>query len=209
MGRQLRSALGHYARKGSGGGGAATRRLGSITKAGADLYEALSGEVSFAVPGGIAFEAPGALTINVTDLTGQSCELVIETIVGALTPDSGDADKIRAAMNHALVEALDGVEIFNPSYVTDDVIVNTMIGFLSESVFLQITMDGGKAWLKAESPHRATEAENELSELIKVVVDKHMAPKFAGKDGSFTNREMIQLQRQVIGEVWNEWEGFQ
>ncbi len=198
--RELREALGHYARKASGGGGTATRRMGSVTKAGASLYGALTTGGSFGLPG----ETP----VSLNDLAGQPCDIAIAAITRVLSPDGGDADKIRVAMNHALVEALDGVETFDPSCITDEVIVDTMIGYLAESVFLQIVTDGGKAWTKSETPTQTVAAENALRELVRVIVDKYMAPKFASNARSFSRHEIIQVQKQVISEVWNEWEGY-
>lgn len=198
---KLRSALGYYARKGSGGGGSASRRMGSATRVGANLYGFLTG--------GGSFGAPGELTISLNDLVGQSCDLAITLITRALTPEGGDADKIRAAMNYALAEALDGIEVFDPAFITDDVIVNTMISYLSESVFLQIVMDAGKAWNKADSVNKALKAESDLRELVKVEVDKNMGPRLTGEIRSFTQREIINIERQVISDVWKEWELYQ
>ncbi len=199
--RKLKSALGHYARKGTGGGGSASRRMGSVTQTGGALYCALTSGGTFGVSGEQA--------ISLNDLAGQPCDLAVAAITRALTPDAGDADKIRAAMNHALVEALDGVDIFDPSCITDDVIVDTMICYLAESVFLQIVMDSNKAWNKAETADQALMAETELRELVKVVVDKHMAPKFTGRVRSFSRNEIVQMERQVVLDVWREWEGYQ
>lgn len=195
----LKSAVGHYARKASGGSGSAARRMGSITQAGAGLFGALSG-----APAG-----PGEPTVDLGSLAGLPCELAILAITQALTAEDGDSDKIRAAMNHALVEALDGVETFDPEHITDDVIVDTMIGYLSESIFLQMVMYSDKAWNKADTPAQAMRAETELRELIKVVVDKHMAPKLAGNVRTFTRQQMVQIERQAIIDSWKEWEAYQ
>ena len=198
---KLNAALGHYARKGTGGGSIASRRMGSVTQAGGSLFEAL-------VSGG-TFGAPGEQTISLNDLAGQSCDVAIAAISQALSTVDGDADKIRAAMNHALVEALDGVEVFDPSCITDEVIVDTMIGYLTESIFLQILMDAGKAWNKAETASMALRAEDELREVCRVIVDKHMAPKFDDGIRSLNSNEIIQVEKQVVAEVWAEWEGYQ
>ena len=152
---------------------------------------------------------PGEPSIDLGSLAGLPCELAISAISQALTPEDGDSEKIRAAMNHALVEALDGVEIFDPECITDEVIVDTMIGYLAESIFLQMVMEAGKAWNKAETPAQAMRAETELRELIKVVVDKHMAPKVAGNVRSFTRVQMVQIERQAVLDVWKEWEAYQ
>ena len=197
--RDLRSALGHYARTTTGGGGIAGRRMGTVTNAGAALYGALTS-------GG--FGPPGETEVSLNSLSGLPCDIAIDTITRALTADGGDSDKIRIAMNHALVEALDGIETFDPTNITDEVIVDTMIGYLAESVFLQIIMDAGKAWTKAETPTKAMAAENALCELVKVIVDKHMAPKFAGNVRSFSRSEIVRFEKQVISEVWDEWEKY-
>lgn len=197
----LHSALSSYSKKSSGGGVVAGRRLGAVNQAGAGLYIALAGtgnlDPNYTPP------------INIDSLTGQPCDVAIATLVDAFTPENGDADKIRAAMNHALVEALDGVDVFDPQAITDEIIVNTMIGFLAECVFLQIVMDAGDAWKKAETPERETAASNDLWELIKVIVDKYMAPKFNSKVRSLTRDEYVLLERLVIEEVWNEWRDYE
>lgn len=194
----LKSAVGHYARKGSGGGGSAARRMGNVTQAGAGLFGTLAG----------APAASGETTVDLGSLAGLPCELAISSITQALTTDDGDSEKIRAAMNHALAEALDGVETFDPQCITDDVIIDTMIGYLAESIFLQMVMDSNKAWNKADTPFQAIRAETELRELIKVVVDKHMAPKLVGSVRNFSRQQMAQIERQAIIDAWKEWEAY-
>lgn len=194
-----RKAVGHYARKASGGSSSAARRLGSVTQAGAGLFSTLVGGEA----------GPGEAGVDLDSLAGLPCELAISAISHALTTEDGDSEKIRSAMNHALVEALDGVETFDPQCITDDVIVNTMIGYLSESIFLQMVMDSDKSWNKAESTKQAIRAETELRELIKVVVDKHMAPKLANNVRAFSKQQMAQIEREAIIDSWNEWEAYQ
>lgn len=197
----LKNAIGHYARKASGGGSTAARRMGSVTKTGGNLFDLLTG--------GSAKTTPGEATVDLSDLSGLPCDQAISEITQALTPPDGDGDKIRVAMNYALAGALDGVEIFDPSCITDDVIVDTMIVYLAESIFMQIVMDSEKAWNNAETATKALRAESELRELIKVVVDKHMGPKLKTNVRSFTRSQMIQVERSAILEVWKEWESYQ
>ena len=195
----LKRAVGHYARKASGGGGNASRRMGSATQAGARLFGTLAG-----IPA-----APGEANVDLGGLVGLPCELAISAVTQALTSRDGDSDKIRAAMNHALVEALDGVETFDTRCITDEVIVDTMIGYMTEVIFLQMVMDSGKAWNKADTPAQAMRAETELRELIKVVVDRHMAPKISGDVKAINRKQMAQIERQVIIDAWKEWEAYQ
>ena len=195
----LRGAIGYYARKASGGGGSAARRMGSVTRAGANLYGVLAG-----MPAG-----PGEVTVDLDNLAGLPCELAISVITQGLTTEDGDSDKIRVAMNHALVEALDGVQVFDAECITDEVIANTMIAYLAESIFLNMVMESGKAWNKAATPRQTVRAETELRELIKVVVDKHMAPKLVGSVRTINRQQMAQIERQAIIDVWTEWEVYQ
>lgn len=197
----LKSALGHYASKGTGGGGLASRRLGSVTNAGATLYGMVSSLAESKVP-------PDVL-IDLDNLIGQPCDIAIDIITRSLATNDGDTEKIRVAMNHALVEALDGIAVFDPTNITDDIIITIMINYLSEAVFLQIVMDAGKAWTNAETATKAVTAENILRELIKVIVDKNMAPRLKKNTRTFTKQEMKTLQREVIKIVWREWEGYQ
>lgn len=196
----LESALGHYSRKGSGGSNIAARRMGSVTRAGTALYRTLAGV------GGSGSEAETSINLNA--LAGQPCDVAIEAIVQALSKADGDSNKIRTSMKDALAAALDGMDIFDPGRITDEVIVNTMINYLSGAVFLQIVLDGGRAWTKAETPIQIITAENALFELIKVNIDKHMAPKFSGNVRSLTNSAITSLQREVIIAVWKDWEDY-
>ena len=195
----LERAVGHYARKASGGRESAARRMGSVTQAGAGLFGALTN-----VPAG-----PGEASVDLGNLVGLPCKQAISAITQALATDDGDSDKIRVAMSHALAEALDGVGTFDPECITDDVIVDTMIGYLAEAIFRQMVMDSNKAFNKAGTVVQLMRAETELHELIKVVVDKHMGPKLAGNVRIFTRQQMVQIERQAIIDVWKEWEAYQ
>lgn len=197
----LRSALGHYASKGTGGGGLASRRLGSVTNAGATLYGMLASLAESKVPPDVS--------IDLDDLRGQPCDIAIDIITRSLATNDGDTEKIRVAMNHAFVDALDGIAVFDPTNITDDIIITIMINYLSEAVFLQIVMDAGEAWTNAETATQVVTAENTLRELIKVIVDKNMAPRLKKNTRTFTKQEMKTLQREVIKIVWIEWEGYQ
>ncbi len=196
--QQLQKALGHYARKATGGSTVAARRMGSVTQAGGALFNLLSG-----TPTGTG------QTINLQNLAGLPCDQAIASIVDSLGTDDGDSEKIRAAMNHALVEALNGVVDFDPNNITDDVLVTTMLEYLAESIFLQIVHDAGKAWNKADTQTQALQAEISLKALIKAVVDKNMAPKLAGNIRSFSKEQIVQIERESIIESWKEWEDYQ
>ncbi|PSB59619.1 Qat anti-phage system associated protein QatB [Chamaesiphon polymorphus] len=194
----LKSALKQYASRGTGGASNASRRLGNITKAGASLYGLLtqSSEIS------------QELGWSLSSLAGISCEVAIEKITQSLIASEGDSDKVRVAMNHALVEALDGLTEFDPNAITSDIIINTMIAYLTDCIFLQVLQDAGRAWSKAGTQIQAIKAENDLREVIKVSVDAAMAPLFNENPKPLTRSQTIELQRSVIETVWLEWESY-
>jgi hypothetical protein len=194
----LHSALGSYARTATGGSSVATRRMGGATKAGASLYGVLSSGTA-----GVSDSA-----IDLSSLAGLPCDAAIDAITKALSTTDGDSDRIRVAMNHALVEALDGVTIFDPKLINPDIVIETMINYLAEIIFLQVTTDAGSAWSKAETPLHVIEAEHSLRELIEASVDKEMASRISNGERRLTTREMNNIQKEVIQSIWSDWERY-
>lgn len=198
----LNRALRNYATKSTGGGNTASRRLGSVSNAGAGLYSFLAGTGSITGENGEQF--------SLTDLTGQPCDSAIATISRVLTPNDGDADKIRSAINNSLVNALEGVDTFDPGAITNEVIITTMLNYLAESVFLQIALDAGKAWKKAESFTQQMNAERDLMQLTRVIVDEKLSSRLSGSSTkSFSRSQFLDIERQLIREVWADWEKYQ
>lgn len=195
----IKKALGLYASKASGGGRTATRRLNSVVQVGAGLFVSLTESLT----------ANGYSIIDLNNLIGQPCEVAISSIARMLTSDDGDSEKICSAINDALSEALDGLEEFDPSRITEAVIINTMIIYITECIFNQIVFDSGKAWNKADSPQKAVQAEDALRELIKVTVDTAMAPKLSNNVSALSKDQIIEIEQQVIIDVWQEWENYQ
>ena len=175
----VRKALGHYARKASGGRNTTVHKLEKVTQAGASLF-------------GI----------------GQSCDKVINQITELLVGHHGDSDKIRSAMNIALSEALEGMTTFDENSITTEVIGGMMVCYLTESIFLQIAHDAGKAWKKGDDPVQIARAENDLRQLIREVVDIKLAPKFTDDVCQLTIKQMQEIQNQAILEIWEEWEEY-
>ncbi|AJJ17287.1 hypothetical protein ACKWMY_25895 [Serratia sp. J2] len=196
----LKGALGRYSRQVTGGGDSANERLGNIVSAGGGLFELLND--------GIVNGPNSNPIIDLNSLNGLSCEDAIARISHALSDGSEDADKIQTAMNDALVEALDGKTTFNPQDITDDVLIETMICYLTDSIFIQVTMDAGKAWNNAESAKELQNAENDLHEYISAIVDNYMEPKISKNIRSFSKKDIIDIQKNVITEVWDEWKGY-
>ena len=192
----VRKALGHYSRKASGGKHTSVQRLGKITQAGAALFEIFSDSLQ------------QQYSVNLNSLNGQSCDEVINQITELLVGHHGDSDKIRSAMNIALSEALEGMTTFDENSITTEVIGKMMICYLTESIFLQIAHDAGKAWKKGDDPVQIARAENDLRQLIREVVDINLAPKFTDDVCQLTIEQMQDIQNQAILEIWEEWEEY-
>ncbi|HDR1497296.1 TPA: hypothetical protein QB439_001782 [Pasteurella multocida] len=192
----VRKALGHYARKASGGKHTAVQKLTKITQAGASLF-------------GIFSDNPQQqYSVNLHNLNGQSCDEVINQITELLAGHHGDSDKIRYAMNIALSEALEGMTTFDENSISVEVIAKMMICYLTESIFLQIAHDAGKVWKKGDNPVQIAEAENALRQLICEVVDITLVPKFMDDICYLTTKQMQEIQNQAILEIWEIWEGY-
>ena len=192
----VRKALGHYARKASGGKHISVQRLGKITQAGAGLFEIFSDSLQ------------QQYSVNLNSLNGQSCDEVINQITELLVGHHGDSDKIRYAMNIALSEALEGMTTFDEHSISVEVIAKMMICYLTESIFLQIVHDAGKAWNKGDNLVQISNVENDLRQLVHEVVDITLAPKFTDNVCQLTTEQMQEIQNQVILEIWEEWENY-
>jgi hypothetical protein len=198
---QLRSALGHYARTATGGRTVGPRRFGAMAQAGGVLF----GTLANLAEGGTGAEAAG---VDLSSLNGTPTESAIQEIVKALTPDSGDAERVKAAMQIALSEALEGVEEFNPDAITDDVLVSTILAYLVECVFEAIMLESDRAFDKTDDLDQAAEAEAALHELVRSVVDQAMRPKFGAGVRRLTAQQVTQIQIDAVQEVWVIWERY-
>lgn len=98
-------------------------------------------------------------------------DVVIDKIIESIIDINGDSERIRAAMNEALAEALDGLSTFDFSKITDDIIVDMMINYLTQCIFEQIILDSKTAFDKADTPEKVEMIESSLLELIKTSVD--------------------------------------
>jgi hypothetical protein len=198
-GDYLRKALRSYARSSTGGSNVGPRRFGAMAQAGAGLFGTLN-----------QLRADlGNAPVNLRGLAGRPTREVIDALVNALVPENGDADRIRAALNEALSECLEGVEQFDFSNITDDVLTELMVRYVSFCVFEQIVMDSRDAFAKAHTPAQAEAAEAQLLTLVQTVVDKHMAPLLQGRISAMTQAQIRTAQIAAIREVWLEWEAYE
>jgi len=197
----LNRALGEYARKATGGATVGTRRFGAVSKAGAALF----GVISDLRQGGSGQAITG---VDLSLLTGKDIDYAIQEIVNALTPENGDAEKIKAAINTALSEALEGLTEFDPTSISDEMLVNIMIFYLRESIFEQVVMDSDRAFQKGNL-QECQEAEGALHDLIASIVDQEMRHLFGNNIRNLTQDQIKDIQLRAITEVWTEWEGYE
>ena len=198
-GGDLRRSLGHFARTSTGGSGVAPRRFGSVYTTGGDLFDVLR---SLGGDGTDAEERG----LSKTSLTGQPLDVVCQRLSEALAPENGDRDRIREAIDEAMLEVL-GEGTFDPASLDEETVHRILSEYLSQSVFQDIVDEVGGSWANAPDEKRTAEAEGELLELIRVVVDKNLGSKLAGGK-NLTKAEVHKFMRDAVTEVWKEWESY-
>lgn len=181
-----RTALGRYARS-MGGGGAAARHARAIRTGSAAI-----GAFASAGRG-----QPAADGFDLGQLAGRPLEEAIGAIVDRFCP-SGilDEELARAAITEALVEALDGADLFDPAAIDDRAVVVATVCFVSELVFASIAAEQGQA-ADQISPDLAVRRENGLRDLVREVAD-HVATPIIQRHGGALAAAQIQ---GVVGEI--------
>lgn len=197
-GRQadLDKALGHYARSATGGRGVGPRRFGAVYTSGSDLYSVLSslgGDGELAEARGIARD----------QLAGQPIDVVCQRLADALVPQNGDADKIREAMNEAMIEVLGTVD-FDPDRLDEDAVQGILGEYLSQTVFQEIVEEVGGTWSQAAA-NATPEAESRLLETIRAVIEVTLGPQLDGR-ANVPRAEIHRFMRKTLEDVWAIWE---
>lgn len=193
----LGKSLGHYARTSTGGSAVGPRRFGSVYGTGGRFYEVLK---SLGSDGKRATE----LGLSKESLSGQPLDVVCQRLAEVLAPPNGDHERIRQAIDEAMFEVLD-TENFNPDQLDDETINRILGEFLSQAIFQEIVEEVGGSWASASDERRTSEAEEELLEVIRVVVDKNLGPRLADSE-RLTQTNVVLFMRDAVTEVWREWE---
>ncbi|MDH2327249.1 hypothetical protein QCN27_10250 [Cereibacter sp. SYSU M97828] len=192
----LDKALGHYARSATGGRGVGPRRFGAVYTSGSDLYSVLS---SLGGDGELA-EARG---IERDQLAGQAIDVVCQRLADALAPQNGDADKIREAMNEAMIEVL-GTADFDPHRLDEEAVQRILGEYLSQAVFQEIVEEVGGTWSQAAA-NATPEAESRLLETIRAVIEVTLGPQLDGR-ANVPRAEIHRFMRKTLDDVWAIWE---
>lgn len=193
-GGSLAAALKKYSGDATQGPEVGPRRFGPAYTAGADLAQALAGEPT-----------PEGSKLDLASLAGQPLDRAAQAIAEALAPENADADQIRAAIQDALPEILGTEGVFDPDAIGPDQIAALLVEFFARILFQEISAVAGDAWKKAPSVQRCTAAENDLLEIVRAAMDKHLSPRLSGDFRTLTRDELQQLEKAAIEDIWRAW----
>lgn len=193
-GGTLGSALRKYSSDATGGPEVGPRRFGPAYSAGAGLAQALVGQ-----------PPPDAPELNLANLSGQPLDKAAQAIAEALAPDNADADQIRSAIQDALPEVLGTEGVFDPEAIGPDQIAALLVEFFARILFQEISAVAGDAWKKAPSVQRSTATENDLLEIVRAAMDKHLSPRLSGDFRSVSRDELQRLEQAALEDIWRAW----
>ncbi|MBR9828816.1 MAG: hypothetical protein GYB41_09255 [Oceanospirillales bacterium] len=193
----LEGSLKKYSRS-SGGGSGTSRRLASGITSGSGLLGIMQGD-SVRV---------NDKTLSLSDLNGLSTDQAIDRISEHLTPENGDADSVRLALDFALAEVLPEEDIFDESMFTDEVVQEAISCYLTDLIFQDVVNGMGKAWFHAEHPSKHHRMEEELRDLIKVITQSKVEKVTGDNGGDISKDNITRIQIDAISQTVDEWESF-
>lgn len=198
-GGSMAKALGKYARDASGGSDYGPRRFGPSYIAGADLV----GLIGALGEGGSGEAIAGK---DLSQLAGQPLDVAAQEIANALAPENADGDQVRAAIQESISEVLGDQETFDPTTIGRDQIAALLVEFFARILFQEISVAAGEAWKRAPNVQRCTATENELFELVRAAMDKHLSPRLVGDLPSLTRAQIQTLEQAALRDIWRAWE---
>ncbi|WP_236781287.1 hypothetical protein [Aliivibrio fischeri] len=193
----LRGSLKKYSRS-SGGGYGVSRRLASGITAGSGLLGMMQGNsVKY-----------NDRTLSLSELNGLTTDQAIDRISDHLTPDNGDAESVRLAIDFALAEVLPDEEKFDESMFTDDVVTEAISCYLTDLIFQDVVDGMGRAWFHAEHASKHHKMEEELRDLIKVITQSKVEKITSDNGGHLSQANITKIQIDAISQTVDEWESF-
>ena len=193
----LRGSLKKYSRS-SGGGSGVSRRLASGITAGSGLLGMMQGD-------SVRYNDR---TLSLSELNGLTTDQAIDRISDHLTPDNGDAESVRLAIDFALAEVLPDEEKFDESMFTDDVVTEAISCYLTDLIFQDVVDGMGKAWFHAEHASKHHKMEEELRDLIKVITQSKVEKITSDNGGHLSQANITKIQIDAISQTVDEWESF-
>ncbi len=199
----MRRGVGHYVRKGYGGAGSTTQRMGGTARTAGTLYGALSA----AAVGQSA--APGS-PFDPAILVGRSADEVMDALVEAVRSTDGtqDAEASRWAIRNAMSELLNRFPDANLLNLTEEERFFAIEGFVALDVYSRFVLDLGKTI--QESAPSATAALSRLKD-VKDYVKQTVSARFRAlvKAGEKLGaRRIFVLTRQALRGAFQVFEDY-
>ena len=195
--------VGHYARKGLGGGGTAVRRLGGTARTAGTLFGALS-----AAAAGQASGSGNELDPAV--LAGRSADEVMSAVVEAVRPVDGtqDGEASRAAIGKALSELLTQFPDADLLNLSEGQRLLATERFIAWDVFNRFELDLGKTIQeKAPSVASALSRLREVRDYITQTVAAEFR-KLATGAGALGRSKVAAIVRDALGKAIEVFEGY-
>lgn len=198
----MRKGVGHYVRKGLGGG-TAVRRLGGTARTAGTLFGALS-----AVAAGQASGARNELDPAV--LVSRSAEEVMSAVVEAVRPVDGtqDGEASRAAIGEALSELLTQYPDADLLNLSEGQRILAVECFIARDVFNRFYLDLGKT-IQEKAPS-VTSALSRLKEVRDFITQTVAAEfrKLAGGAVALDSSKVVAMVRDALGQAIGVFEGY-
>lgn len=209
----LNKSLKNYVHNATGGADVGPRRFGTAIATGGALLAALAALSSGGETTG-ASDQPDVEgneeKTNITNAIGQPIDEAISILADSLAPSGEESDKIREALACALSESLQGQdENFDPESLDEEIYTQTIINFLAEVVFLDIYIESGEAFEKADSEEILEQREDEVREIIKSAVDKHLSNYVDDSITGLSLEDVKNIQLSALKDVFAEWDGLE
>lgn len=203
----LSKGLSSYASKATGGVG--HRRFGTAVAAGGALISVLSG-LQQGKPIDDIEGLDQEKAVRLSEAVGKPLDEAIEILADYLAPEGEDSDTVRDALVHALSESLEGLdEEFDYQMLDEEVYTNTILCYLTEIVFLDVVLESGTSFDKAESPEVLQEREDVLRETVKAAIDSHLSEHVQGQISSLSSLQIRDIQLAALKDVFIEWKARQ
>lgn len=199
----MRKGVGHYARKGLGGGGTAVRRLGGTARTAGTLFGALSAAAAGQASG------PGN-ELNPAVLAGRSADEVMSAVVEAVRPVDGtqDGEASRAAIGKALSELLTQYPDADLLNLSEEQRILAVERFIAWDVFSRFELDLGKTIQeKAPSVASALSRLKEVRDFITQTVAAEFR-KLAGDAAALGSSMVAAMVRDALGLAIGVFEGY-
>lgn len=197
-GTNLKKAIGHYAKNATGGKKVGPKRYQKLISTGGGLFDLFQN-----IQVGNDY-----LNLKISDLNGKPIDIVIDQIIENLLVIDGDSERIRASLNQSLAECLDGMDEFDFTQISSDMIIDLMLNYTEQYLFQQIVLDSRAAFDKADTPENVTSLEQDLRSLINSSVDKHMSKQLKNGTNSLTRKDIENIQMKALEDIWGEWEDY-